>query len=171
MPAAGNTRSNLREDAHRRMAQRGTRCRCIRCREVRGAPVDPNHLIEGDLAYEAGGGTERFLSLETAGGRLAGYLRLRLPGAEAPDLGWPDLERAAIVRDLHVYGQTLPLGENQAGAAQHRGLGTELVARAEAVARGAGFRRLAVISAIGTRDYYRQRGFEDGELYQVKTLG
>ncbi len=82
----------------------------------------------------------------------------------------PDLERAAIVRDLHIYGQTVPIGESQDGAAQHLGLGSELLARAEEIARGAGFGALAVISAIGTRDYYRERGFKDGELYQAKKL-
>jgi len=167
---AGNKRSNLREDAQRLMATRGARCRCIRCREVRGLHVARGDLRREDLAYGAGGGEERFLSFVTAENRLAGYLRLWLPGAQSSVLPWPDLERAAIVRDVHVYGQTLPLGGNQEGAAQHLGLGTELLANAERIAREAGFPRLAVISAIGTRDYYRNRGFEDGELYLVKRL-
>jgi histone acetyltransferase (RNA polymerase elongator complex component) len=29
---------------------------------------------------------------------------------------------------------------------------------------------LAVIAAVGTREYYAMRGFEQGELYMVKTL-
>jgi elongator complex protein 3 len=168
--AAGNKRSNLREDVQRLMALRGSRCRCIRCREVRGMHVRRGDLRMEDLAYEAGGGNERFLSFVTSGGRLAGYLRLWLPGGEGPHLGWPDLEDAAIVRDLHVYGQTLPLGGSQAGAAQHLGLGTELLSAAEQIVRESGFVKLAVISAIGTRDYYRNRGFEDGKLYLVKKL-
>jgi elongator complex protein 3 len=169
--AAGNKRSNLREDVQRLMASRGTRCRCIRCREVRGLHVVRGDLRIEDLAYEAGGGKERFLSFVTSGGRIAGYLRLWLPCGQNPDLRWPDLERAAIVRDLHVYGQTLPLGGSREGAAQHLGLGTDLLSTAEQIARESGFSKLAVISAIGTRDYYRNRGFEDGELYLVKKLG
>jgi elongator complex protein 3 len=168
--AAGNKRSNLREDAQHLLAARGLRCRCIRCREVRGRKVTREELRLDDLAYEAGGVQERFLSFASSDGRLAGYLRLSLPGNPNPGLGMSDLDGAAIVRDLHIYGQTVPIGETQDGAAQHLGLGGELLARAEEIARDAGFRTLAVISAVGTREYYRGRGFRDGELYQVRDV-
>jgi elongator complex protein 3 len=166
----GNRRSNLREEAQRLLAARGTRCRCIRCREVRGRKVDRKTLRREDLAYAAGEAQERFLSFVTPDGWLAGYLRLSLPKNPAPEIDWEDLRGAAIVRDLHIYGQTLPLGGSRNGAAQHLGLGAELLSSAEQIAREAGFSRLAVISAVGTRDYYRSRGFTDGELYSVKIL-
>jgi elongator complex protein 3 len=67
-----------------------------------------------------------------------------------------------------VYGQSLPVGAEKQGAAQHTGLGTRLLEKAEAVAKASGFKRLAVISAIGTRGYYLDRGFERGELYLTK---
>lgn len=168
--AAGNTRSNLREDAQRLLAERGLACRCIRCREVRGKHVRREELKLEELAYPAGGAEEHFLSFVTPDERLAGYLRLSLPGAASLRLGWPDLEGAALIRDVHVYGRTMALGASAAGAAQHAGLGIELLARAEQIAREAGFTRLAVISAVGTREYYKKRGFEDGELYLVKGL-
>jgi elongator complex protein 3 len=69
---------------------------------------------------------------------------------------------------VHVYGQSLPVGGGHAGAAQHAGLGTRLLAEAQEIALSAGYRRLAVISAVGTRAYYMERGFERGELYLVK---
>jgi elongator complex protein 3 len=168
--AAGNRRSNLREDAQRLLQARGLRCRCIRCREVRGKKVAREELRLEDLVYDAGGAQERFLSFVAPGDRLAGYLRLSLPRESHPEIDWPDLAGAAIVRDLHIYGQTLPLGESRDGAAQHLGLGGELLARAEQIAREGGYPSLAVIAAIGTRDYYRERGFRDGELYLVKNL-
>jgi elongator complex protein 3 len=62
------------------------------------------------------------------------------------------------------------VGEEKAGAAQHIGLGTQLIAEAEAVARAKGFTRMAVIAAVGTRDYYRGRGFALGRRYMVKDL-
>jgi len=71
---------------------------------------------------------------------------------------------------VHVYGQSLPVGAEKRGAAQHIGLGTELLERAEDLARGEGYRRLAVISAVGTRRYYAGRGFRRGEHYMVKDL-
>ena len=69
-----------------------------------------------------------------------------------------------------MYGQALPVGGEQPGAAQHIGLGTALLEKAEEVARAAGFKRMAVIAAVGTRKYYQARGFRRGELYMVKEL-
>jgi len=71
---------------------------------------------------------------------------------------------------VHVFGQSLAVGAEKDGAAQHAGLGTELLQRAEDIAMQNGFKRLAVISAIGTKLYYLERGFERGELYLVKSL-
>ena len=81
-----------------------------------------------------------------------------------------DLDEAALIREVHVYGQSLPVGAEKRGAAQHTGLGTRLLAESERVAKSKGFQRMAVISAVGTREYYLERGFERGELYLVKTL-
>ena len=82
----------------------------------------------------------------------------------------PDLDEAALIREVHVYGQSLPVGAEKQGAAQHAGLGTRLLEKAESVAKTNGFKRMAVISAVGTRGYYRERGFERGELYLTKNL-
>jgi elongator complex protein 3 len=81
-----------------------------------------------------------------------------------------DLAGAALIREVHVYGQSLPVGAEKEGAAQHAGLGTQLLEKAERIARERGFHRVAVISAVGTRKYYLDRGFERGELYLVKNI-
>jgi elongator complex protein 3 len=167
---AGNRRSNLREEAQRMLAKRGLHCECIRCREVREQPVDPARLVLNDLSYAAGGGEEHFLSFDSPDDRLTGYLRLHLPEQAPPRTLAPDLHDAAIVRELHIYGQSLSLGETQDGAVQHVGLGARLLAEAERIAHARHYRRLAVISAIGTREYYAARGFENGDLYQVRPL-
>jgi len=95
---------------------------------------------------------------------------LSLPKPEAPDTGLVDLENAAIIREVHVYGQSLQVGQERQGAAQHIGLGTTLMKRAEEIAKEKGFQSMAVISAIGTRRYYLERGFQRGGLYLVKSL-
>jgi elongator complex protein 3 len=71
---------------------------------------------------------------------------------------------------VHIYGQSLAIGREKAGAAQHSGLGTRLLLHADEIARQAGYQRMAVIAAIGTRQYYQNRGFERGNLYMVKDL-
>jgi elongator complex protein 3 len=167
----GNKRTSLRMDVHAEMERRGTKCNCIRCREVRGTAVRAAELRLDDLAYPTDVAQEHFISYVTADDRLAGFIRLSLPLAGAsPDVGLSDLQGAALIREVHVYGQSLAVGAEQNGATQHSGLGTKLLREAEELARARGFKRLAVISAVGTRKYYLERGFERGELYLVKSL-
>lgn len=167
---AGSTLSNLREVVQRHLRARGLACPCIRCREVRGEKVSDPLRLEAEV-YATSGGEEHFLSYNTAAGKLAGFLRLSLPSAEASALtGIPELEGAALIREVHVYGPVVRLGESAQGEAQHLGLGTRLIAQAEARARAAGYRRLAVIAAIGTRAYYRKAGYAVDDLYMVKSL-
>lgn len=167
---AGNKRTSLRQDVHKEMRRRGTRCECVRCHEVRNQKIEGGLLEAHDLIYQVGKTEEHFLSYTTPDDKLAGFLRLSLPGADAPQTGIADLHQAAIIREVHVYGQSLQVGETARGAAQHAGLGQRLIRRAERIARSHGFQRLAVISAVGTREYYLRRGFENGELYLVKRL-
>ena len=166
----GNRRTSLRMDVHKELKRRGQRCVCVRCREVRKERVDTDRLVLDDLVYEADNADEHFISFVAPGDRLAGFVRLSLPGPGAADPKLDDLAGAAIVRELHVYGQSLPVGDEKEGAAQHAGLGKRLLERAEEVARAHGYARLAVISAVGTRKYYEERGFRRGRLYQVKDL-
>jgi elongator complex protein 3 len=164
----GNRRTSLRQDVHDEMKQRGTHCECVRCREVRGKPVHPELLKLDDMVYPAGAAEEHFISYVTPDDKLAGFVRLSLPAKESPETGISDLDGAALIREVHVYGQSLPVGAEKQGAAQHTGLGTRLLEKAEAVAKANGFKRMAVISAVGTRGYYLDRGFERGELYLTK---
>jgi elongator complex protein 3 len=167
---AGNKRTSLRQDAQAEMARRGSHCECIRCREVRGSSVVSADLVLNDQVYMAGGAEEHFLSFITPDDKIAGFIRLSLPGKNSPVTGLPDLEAAAIIREVHVYGQSLAVGQDANGAAQHSGLGTRLLEEADAIARKYGFKCMAVISAVGTRMYYLERGFKRGESYLIKTL-
>jgi elongator complex protein 3 len=166
----GNRRTSLRMDVQNLMKARGTGCQCVRCREVRGSQIDPETLGLDDLVYSAERAEEHFISFATPDDFLAGFLRLSLPAKGGQETGLSDLETAAIIREVHVYGQSLEVGEEKRGAAQHIGLGTELLKQAEAIARAQGFRRLAVIAAVGTRKYYEARGFRRGDLYMVMDL-
>jgi elongator complex protein 3 len=190
----GNKRTSLRQDVHAEMKRRGTRCNCIRCREVRGTNVNSSTLRLDDLTYQAGSAEEHFISYVTSDDQIAGFIRLSLPTPLTPPifretqrkmggrashdlgegqeggLGLADLDGAALIREIHVYGQSLAVGAETTGAAQHIGLGTKLLAEADSIARAHGFKRMAVIAAVGTRQYYLERGFERGELYLVKNL-
>ena len=167
---AGNKKANLRQIAQQRMQERGLHCQCIRCREVRRTEVAAEDLSLRVETYETDATTEHFLSFETADDRLAGFLRLSLPH---PDIKHPlpELAGHAMIREVHVYGPAVPIGEDSQGEAQHIGLGTQLVQKAKEMAQAAGYRRIAVISAIGTREYYaRHHGFEMDGMYMTTAL-
>jgi elongator complex protein 3 len=180
----GNRRTSLRQDVLEELARRGQRCRCIRCREVREQQVAFSELTLEDAVYQAACAEEHFLSFVTPEDQIAGYLRLSLPHPEwAGQLGlegeslwrswdklFPELRGAGLVREVHVYGQSLAVGAGQQGAAQHIGLGTQLLERASQIARQQGYSRLAVIAAVGTRKYYQKRGFKTDGLYMIKDV-
>ncbi len=173
--AAGTTKSNLRQLVQTRMRKQALACQCIRCREVRGKEiaVGQSQAMEelrlDVVSYPTDATQEHFLQYLTPGGQLAGFLRLSLPTTPRDILPIPEIYEAAMVRELHIYGPAQALGQ-RGGAAQHRGLGTQLLDTAAEMARQAGFEVLAVIAAVGTRPYYRERGFTAGDLYPIRRL-
>ena len=166
----GNKRTSLRQDVQRELKLRGTQCRCVRCREVRREPFKTEELTLEELRYSTSTTLENFISFVTPDDRIAGFLRLSLPADEAPQVGLKELEGAAIVREVHVYGQSLEVGAESDQAAQHSGLGKSLMDQAEIAAHEAGFHRIAVIAALGTRGYYRKLGYILDGTYMVKSL-
>lgn len=172
---AGPDKGNLRELALRRLKERGKRCRCIRCREVghrsmkeRLAPNAPTIVGE---RYEASNGSEVFISVEdVVQDILIGYLRLRIPSemAHRPEIQG---KRAGLVREVHVYGPAVPVGVSDARAWQHKGVGARLLAEAERIA-GEEYdcRKIVVISALGTKQYYGRFGYRHDGPYVSKLI-
>jgi elongator complex protein 3 len=169
----GVLKSNLRQLIKKRMAEKGLTCRCIRCREVGHLGITTDRGQETSLRtekYDAAGGTEAFISLETSGGGLAGYARLRRP---SPKAHRPELSdgRSAIVRELRVLGEVVPIEEGPGQRWQHRGLGARLMDEAERISRDEWkLERLLVNSGAGARGYYRKTGYERVGPYMGKTL-
>ena len=173
---AGNKKTNLRqmvEERAQELAEReGTPIREIRYRELAGQDIDVDALRLDTIAYETTNTSERFLQWLTPEGRIAGFLRLSLPHADAVEaLGKlsPVGLGEAMIREVHIYGRSQRLHTQGAGA-QHLGLGKRLIAEAERIAREAGYEKLNVISSVGTREYYARLGFEEHDLYQQKAL-
>ena len=162
----GNKVTNFREVAERELKERGTGSKDIRAREIRREPVDPERLELRTTEYETSIGEEIFFEFVTPEDRIVGFCRLALPGGGPAPEGMPELESAALLREVHVYGVVTEIGRQETGRSQHLGLGRRLVEAAARRAGEEGYTNLAVISAIGTRDYYRGLGFTDGELYQ-----
>jgi elongator complex protein 3 len=174
---AGVNKSNLRQLVQQKIAEHGQRCACIRCREVGHRMTVDNVTPDLDKVkilatrYEASEGQEIFISAEDPENSvLIGYLRLRIPSAKAHR---PEIKAAssAIVRELHVYGPLVPVGKHLAKAWQHKGYGAVLLSEAERVAReDYDLKKLLIISALGTKQYYMRFGYERDGVYVSKKL-
>ena len=168
----GNKKVNLRQLVDLELAKRPQPVQEIRSREIAFGAAANDELSLSEIAYETTNTHEVFLQWVAPGNRIAGFLRLSMPnadyvGAHAADL--PINAGEAMIREVHVYGRVAGLhqgGEN----AQHRGLGRMLIERACDIARENGYTAINVISAIGTRGYYRKQGFTDSGLYQQRSL-
>ncbi len=162
---AGSRHSNFRQLARKRLEEQGGRCSCIRCREVgRCEPGDVPEIRE--QIYDCCGGVEHFLSVES-GEALIGFARLRFPDHPYRS----ELAGAALLRELHVYGELVPLGTTPSEAAwQHRHYGEDLLHEAESRAVAEGYRKLAVMSGVGVRPYYRRHGYDKRGPYMEREL-
>lgn len=167
---AGNKKTNLRQLVEERVLADPRPVQEIRMREIATEVVAVEDLTRDEVTYTTSVSTELFLQWVTADNKIAGFMRLSLPN-ENPEAVYGTIlpTHCAMIRELHIYGRVSRLGDSGEGA-QHSGLGKALVARACEIASAAGYTSLAVISAIGTREYYRHLGFEDAGLYQVMDL-
>ncbi|MEM8860390.1 MAG: tRNA uridine(34) 5-carboxymethylaminomethyl modification radical SAM/GNAT enzyme Elp3 [Chloroflexota bacterium] len=169
----GFTKANLRQLAEEKAKKMGQRATDIRGREIRRETVSIENLQLLTQTYETMGTTEHFLSFETkednSKRRIAGFLRLSFPNADETAIV-DELEDCAMIREVHVYGPALDLDKSGQGEAQHIGLGTKLVNKAIEMAKAAGYANIAVISAIGTRKYYKKHGFQNTGLYMTRPV-
>ncbi len=162
---SGSIHGHIRQMAAARLKEQGGSCKCIRCREIGRRPSNACDE-EKTLVYPCCGGTEHFLSTVT-GESLVGFIRLRFPGK----VFRPELEGAALVRELHVYGEIVPLSEHGSGEKrQHMSYGHQLLSRAEETARAAGYTSVAVMSGVGVRPYYHRQGYQRIGPYMIKNL-
>lgn len=181
----GNKYTNFRQIAEQKLEKAGEKSQDIRAREIKNLIFDPNDLVLDEIQYKTSVSNEIFMQfvvniskLKDRSGhqiveagknqnKIVAFLRLSLPTEES---FIEELSQSAIIREIHVYGSVVDVGKKRGLKSQHLGLGKRLIARAIEIAKEKGFKNLAVISAIGTKEYYRMRGFSDGELYQSLKL-
>ena len=187
---AGNIVTNLRQV----MQARGVQCKCIRCREAREIKLNAKDIKLRILKYKASQGEEYFFSSESKDKKtLYGFCRLRLSkdgcdflslpftkgedrrGSNVVEKLTPALPFAkggrcdiAIIRELHVYGELVSVGSKK--KTQHAGLGKRLLTEAEKTAKLKGYKKMAIISGVGARGYYRKFGYKLKNSYMVKEL-
>ncbi|MDR0950147.1 MAG: tRNA uridine(34) 5-carboxymethylaminomethyl modification radical SAM/GNAT enzyme Elp3 [Candidatus Ancillula sp.] len=177
---AGNKKSNLRQLVENKIkkAHQANQIQEIRFREIGTQEVDLSSLKMNEYEYQTSVAEEHFLEWVTPDDKIAGFLRLSLPlnsafnNSEDVSTIQKQLDNEAMIREVHVYGKVQNLNNNSGGS-QHHGLGKKLIARASEIAKNSGYKKINVISSIGTREYYRHLGFNSftsNNLYQQKNL-
>jgi ELP3 family radical SAM enzyme/protein acetyltransferase len=163
---------NLNQYLITHMQKNGIKCKCIRCREVRDKQCDVENAKFCVSKYRGSKGDEYFLSFEDQQEEtLYGFLRLRFTDDENNEIVMDELKGVALIRELHVYGKTISVSNGtSASSSQHVGFGTKLLQEAEKIAKENGFNKLAVISGVGVREYYRKRGYTDGQYFLFKDI-
>ena len=170
---AGVKKSNLGELVYNKLDKEHINCQCIRCREIGHKKTSKQYgLDDFELFkenYNACGGVENFLSIEDINEEsIAGFLRLRFPSAD--HFREEITDKTALVRELHVYGNMIKIGNKNPQIGQHTGFGERLLKEAENLAIDNGKEEIAIISGIGTRNYYRKFGYEKVGPYMKKRI-
>lgn len=163
---SGVTKSNLRELVEKKIREKGIKPAEIRYREI---GLNKKTDLEGfeitPMEYPASGAKEVFLSYENEDGLIAAFTRLRLPKESLR----PEIDsNSALIRELHVYGKSLPLSSE--GEIQHKGMGASLLKEAETVAKYDGRDRMVIISGVGARKYYEKQGYSRLGPYMAKSI-
>jgi len=170
---AGNKRTNLRQIVEGYLRKKGIEPEDIRSREIKGEDVKKENIVLEKIEYGTSTSRELFLSYKVkAEDKICGFLRLSLPKKNiSKKHPLEELKNSSIIREVHVYGKVVGIDkESKEGESQHLGLGKELVLLAEGISKKKGFKKISVISAIGTREYYKKLGYKRDDLYMFKGI-
>lgn len=171
--SAGVDRTNLRQYVEKICREKNIKCKCIRCREVGFYLKNNNKINIKNIQttineYEASHGKEFFIAAEDLQNDvLFGYCRLRFPSQFLREEIAKD---SALIREIHVYSVAVQIGKKSEDSFQHRGIGKNLLAKAEEIARQNGKDKMVIISGIGSREYFRKRGYELENVYMAKEI-
>ena len=162
---AGQT-TNMRQLVSNLMEKEGLKCKCIRCREIRGSKRDSSPKLF-KYEYTASNGQEILLTFESADQeKLYSMLRLRIADNKKHYI--KALQDCVLIRDVHTFGLQTQVDKKHKLAVQHKGLGKKLIKEAERIAKKTGKKGIAIISSVGTREYYRKLGYKLKDTYMVK---
>ncbi|MFA5856579.1 MAG: tRNA uridine(34) 5-carboxymethylaminomethyl modification radical SAM/GNAT enzyme Elp3 [Candidatus Pacearchaeota archaeon] len=166
---AGTERIDLRKDVEEELRgninKNKNKINEIRYREI-GLAIRDGIKIDNNLKmkiseYKSSSGKEYFLEFINKDNILFGLLRLRICN-----------NSEAIIREVHVYGQALSIGEKGKDFGQHKGMGKELIKKAEKIVKDNKINELKIISGVGVREYYKKLGYniDKNNIYMEKRL-
>tara|TARA_B100000900_G_scaffold410851_1_gene429439 strand:- start:1406 stop:3265 length:1860 start_codon:yes stop_codon:yes gene_type:complete len=182
---AGNKVTNLRQILGNKLKDEKKFCKCIRCREIKNNKHLKQNIQTIIRKYKSSNGIEYFISIESGNnidsfygtktqkwynskfieepGIIYGFVRLRISNNSI----FNELKNCALIRELHVYGEVVQSNNKHI---QHNGYGKILMKKAENIALLNGYYKIAVISGIGVRNYYKRMGYYLENTYMIKNL-
>ncbi len=164
---AGVDKTNLRQYVEELVNKKGIVCQCIRCQEAGRKGIGRSYSINV-LEYKSSGGMEYFISADSDTNSLLGFCRLRFP---SQFLRSEITEKTALIRELHVFGTLASIGKKGAeNEVQHKGVGKELMQKAEEICKEKEKNKICIISAVGTREYYKKLGYKKDGVYMSKMM-
>jgi ELP3 family radical SAM enzyme/protein acetyltransferase len=165
----GNPYANLRQIIDIELEKENKMCMDVRTREIGRHPQYYKRAAEYSVTkFEANGGTELFIQYQSLDKKaLFGFIRMRFPGKDHNPV-FPIIRNKALIRELHVYGNTNVVGHSSTSGAQHVGIGSKLLKKAERIALYNLYEGIVVISGEGVKDYYRKRGYKEIDTFMVK---
>lgn len=176
----GNKYPNLRQMLNSEIEREGKTSMDIRYRECGRHPqYKPEDAVLKIRYYYANESSEYFISYESEDEKcLFGFIRLRIPRLDEPDEDENEVRReftvltetTGLIRELHVYGNVVPVGHKKTLDSQHKGFGTRLLDVAERIAKREGCKNIVVISGIGVTEYYRKFGYTMVDTFMEKSL-
>ena len=170
---AGVKKSNLGELVYNKLDEHNINCKCIRCREIGHKTTKEKYCLDDfkmfKETYTACDGKETFISIEDKNEEsIAGFLRFRMPSKNTfrPEI----TDTTALIRELHIYGNMIQIGDKNPSIGQHTGFGEKLLKEAEKIAIDNNYEEILIISGIGSRNYYRKFDYERKGPYMAKKL-
>ena len=171
--SSGTGKGNLRGELFEIMKKNGTRCKCIRCQEVKEKEWDGTHILTTRV-YRASEGIEYFISAESYDHKtLYGFVRLRIPSHLSLQQHpiFSELTGCALIREIHCYGVVQEIDSHSDGHIQHRGIGKKLLKHAEHIALNIhGIHKIAVIAGEGVKEYYEKLAYVHESTYMIKKI-
>ena len=165
---SGNKSSNFRQIAEKEILKQGKKIQDIRSREIKNESITWNDIELETIKYDTSVSREYFISYKTKEtDRICSFLRLSIPKKQTYI---DELKNSSIIREVHVYGNVVDIGKDSSGESQHLGLGKKMIEIAQDISKKEGLKKISVISAIGTKEYYKKRGFSNNTLYMFKPI-
>ena len=164
--------ANLRQLVEKRVKEKWWKLIDTREREIKDGKNNPKEAEINIFKYDASDWKEYFMTFEDPKDRtIFSLMRLRLPWENKELIKiFPELEWAALIREIHTFWDQLSVHEKGSTFWQHIGFWKKLIIKSEEIAKENWFNKVAVIAWVWVRQYYEKRWYHLDWEYMIKEI-